>query len=272
MLSDLKSRFRVVGVTSRQAVLTDVTRDWIEFHFPNTFDDILLGNHFDRDGGESRSKREMCESIGARILIDDSPTHALDCAAGGMTTVLFGMYDWNRVAPEGRARELALAENVYRVGGWPQLQGLLQRVGRDGRVRPLDCLTVSERRDMSFYTASSRRTLRQQPTLSLTATGGAIPLLTNLVADLRRAGDVTMLEAVTGLDAAAPGASRMPRATFRVERTPALMDRFVEIEEQEQRLQTEAIAKKRQGFRGGRPEEDAEDPIEEEDDPVETTT
>ena len=58
-------------VTARQFKVQVQTRAWIARHFPDIFQDIHFGNHYTNDG-KSRSKSEMCQAIGARLLVDDN--------------------------------------------------------------------------------------------------------------------------------------------------------------------------------------------------------
>jgi hypothetical protein len=63
---------------------------------------VYFGNHFALEGA-SRSKSEICASIGAQVLIDDNVGYALDCAAAGISVLLYdweGGYPWSKL-PEG---------------------------------------------------------------------------------------------------------------------------------------------------------------------------
>lgn len=81
-------------VTSRQHKIESITREWIDTHYPHIFTEIHFGNHYS-SGGVSRSKPEMCEAIGAWLLIDDSLIYTSQCAKAGIQTILFGDYAWN---------------------------------------------------------------------------------------------------------------------------------------------------------------------------------
>lgn len=82
-------------VTSRQHAIADITREWIESHFPGIFKEVHFGNHYSSEG-KKRSKPEMCQDIGALVIIDDSQKYAGHCAESGIPCVLFGDYAWNR--------------------------------------------------------------------------------------------------------------------------------------------------------------------------------
>ncbi|CAK7352254.1 unnamed protein product [Dovyalis caffra] len=83
-------------VTSRQNVIKDHTVEWLEKHYPGVFHEIHFGNHFALDG-ESKPKSEICRSLGAKVLIDDNPRYAIECAEVGIRVLLFdyeNSYPW----------------------------------------------------------------------------------------------------------------------------------------------------------------------------------
>lgn len=59
------------------------------------FEEVHFGNHFALEG-VARPKSEICRSIGARVLIDDNPRYAVECAEAGIHVLLF---DWNNAYP-----------------------------------------------------------------------------------------------------------------------------------------------------------------------------
>jgi 5'(3')-deoxyribonucleotidase len=106
--------FDFVVVTSRQTIIRNETIAWLDEHFPGIFSNVLLGNHYDMKSPNpevntdskgnviKKSKPEMCQSINATLLIDDSVKYASQCATsiekkeGSMLSViLFGNYGWN---------------------------------------------------------------------------------------------------------------------------------------------------------------------------------
>ncbi|CAA6659277.1 unnamed protein product [Spirodela intermedia] len=100
---------------SRQNVIKDHTLEWLEEHYPGLFQEIHFGNHFALDGGHSRPKSEICRGMGARLLIDDNPRYALECAEAGISVLLFdygNSYPWSK-CPAAAAHPL-----VTRVHGW----------------------------------------------------------------------------------------------------------------------------------------------------------
>ncbi|KAH7574489.1 hypothetical protein ACOSQ2_008880 [Xanthoceras sorbifolium] len=94
------SRFCSLSVvTSRQNIIKDHTIEWIEKYFPGLFQEIHFGNHFALDG-VSRPKSDICRSLGAKVLIDDNPRYAIECAEVGIKVLLFdyeNSYPWSKM-------------------------------------------------------------------------------------------------------------------------------------------------------------------------------
>ena len=88
-LQKLKKDFDLHIVTSRQHKIEQQTVAWINKHYPDTFTAIHLGNHYCKEG-KSRTKSEICHSIGATLLIDDSLKYTLQCVRDKMPVILFG--------------------------------------------------------------------------------------------------------------------------------------------------------------------------------------
>ncbi|KAL0292395.1 UNVERIFIED_CONTAM: hypothetical protein Scaly_2593000 [Sesamum calycinum] len=83
---------------SRQNAIKDHTVGWIEKHYPGLFQEIHFGNHFALDG-QSRPKSDICRSLGAKVLIDDNPRYAIECAEVGIKVLLFdyeNSYPWSK--------------------------------------------------------------------------------------------------------------------------------------------------------------------------------
>eukprot|EP00242_Pyramimonas_sp_CCMP2087_P013649 CAMPEP_0198199864 /NCGR_PEP_ID=MMETSP1445-20131203/2989_1 /TAXON_ID=36898 /ORGANISM="Pyramimonas sp., Strain CCMP2087" /LENGTH=176 /DNA_ID=CAMNT_0043869769 /DNA_START=145 /DNA_END=675 /DNA_ORIENTATION=- len=128
VLQDLQDRFRFVVVTSRQNIIQDATREWIEKFFPGIFEEVLFGNHWTKDSPNpddwnetKRTKLEMCQSIGAICLVDDSVTYAKQCAPFLKKVVLFGKYGWNTKDSDTSD----LPESVARADDWTEVGRIL---------------------------------------------------------------------------------------------------------------------------------------------------
>lgn len=104
-------------VTSRQNAIKDHTIEWIEKHYPRLFQEIHFGNHFALDG-HSRPKSEICRSLGAKVLIDDNPKYAIECAEAGIRVLLFdyeNSYPWSKM-------ELEQHPLVSKVHNWEEVE------------------------------------------------------------------------------------------------------------------------------------------------------
>jgi len=105
-------------VTSRQNAIKDHTIDWIEKHYPGLFQEIHFGNHFALDG-ESRPKSEICRSLGAKVLIDDNPKYAIECAEVGIKVLLF---DYENSYPWCKIESINHHPLVTKVHNWEEVE------------------------------------------------------------------------------------------------------------------------------------------------------
>jgi 5'(3')-deoxyribonucleotidase len=119
VLKDLRAEYDLSVVTSRPQKLEALTRNWINKNFPDIFTEIKLGNIWALEG-RSISKPEMCQMIGAKVLIDDSIQYALQCVEEGIGVLLFNDYPWNKYDQ--------LPEKILRVNGWTNVKEKLQNL------------------------------------------------------------------------------------------------------------------------------------------------
>ncbi|KAL2327553.1 hypothetical protein Fmac_020980 [Flemingia macrophylla] len=105
-------------VTSRQNAIKDHTIEWIEKHFSGLFQEIHFGNHFALDG-VSRPKSEICRSLNAKVLIDDNPRYAIECAEAGIRVLLF---DYENSYPWSKTESADQHPLVNRVMNWEEVE------------------------------------------------------------------------------------------------------------------------------------------------------
>ncbi|XWS26518.1 hypothetical protein CRYUN_Cryun26dG0038400 [Craigia yunnanensis] len=105
-------------VTSRQNVIKDHTIEWLEKHYPGLFQEIHFGNHFALDG-ESRPKSEICRLLGSKILIDDNPRYAVECAQVGIRVLLF---DYENSYPWCKTESIDQHPLVTKVHNWEEAE------------------------------------------------------------------------------------------------------------------------------------------------------
>lgn len=112
-LRKLEDHYEIVVITSRHPDVYDATKSWLQKQLPSLFKDV----HFIRARDTKTSKPQICQEIGAKILVDDHPDHLQDCAEYGVRGLMFGDYFWNRDAE--------LPENVQRVKDWSEVLEVL---------------------------------------------------------------------------------------------------------------------------------------------------
>jgi 5'(3')-deoxyribonucleotidase len=110
VLAKLSKRYEIHVVTARHDALAEATKRVLAEHFPDVFRSIEFTNHF---GATARTKAQVCQEIGADLLIDDHLTHAEAVAQCGINVLLFGDYPWNQAE--------TLHENVERVRDWDEV-------------------------------------------------------------------------------------------------------------------------------------------------------
>lgn len=117
-LQNLSRFYSLSIVTSRQHVIKDHTIEWIEKHYPGLFQEIHFGNHFALDG-KPRPKSEICRSLGAKVLIDDNPRYAIECAEVGIRVLLF---DYENSYPWSKTESVKQHPLVTRVHNWEEVE------------------------------------------------------------------------------------------------------------------------------------------------------
>ena len=95
-------------VTSRPFDFAEATREWIAQHFPNGFSDVFFANHYSQNG-PSTTKKQICDSVGVDILIEDSIEYALECLNPKRRVLLLDC-PWNR--------SFGFHQGIYRVNSW----------------------------------------------------------------------------------------------------------------------------------------------------------
>lgn len=95
-------------VTGRAESLEPVTRRMLDEHFPGCFQTVEHTNYFDpsTDAALRRTKGEVCQAIGADILIDDHIKHGESAIGRVGEIIVFGEYPWNqrKMLPKGMVR------------------------------------------------------------------------------------------------------------------------------------------------------------------------
>lgn len=115
--------FDLVVVTSRQFVIQDQTRQWLDRNFPKgTFSQVVFGNHWGLEGPKI-PKVDICLQLGAVLLVDDALKYVNEIASAGIDALLFdlhGEYPWNTV--DGH-----LPDRITRVHDWTSVVDYVQK-------------------------------------------------------------------------------------------------------------------------------------------------
>ncbi|KAG1666891.1 hypothetical protein FOA52_013524 [Chlamydomonas sp. UWO 241] len=108
----------LVVVTSRQHAIQGLTLDWINRHYPGIFQEVYFGNHWALEG-TPKKKSQICRSIGAKLIIDDNPGYALDCAHAGIHVLL---YDWENNYPWSKIPAEKMHPLITVVSDWSEVE------------------------------------------------------------------------------------------------------------------------------------------------------
>ena len=114
-----KAGCRFSVVTARPDAFLSVTERWVERHFPDLFSGIYFTNHFGQTGSVKR-KVDVCEELGARVLVEDDLRHVSDCLATDIRVLLFDR-PWNQ-------KDVPLG--VDRIRSWDEVTVEVQRMLR----------------------------------------------------------------------------------------------------------------------------------------------
>jgi len=108
-LSKLKSRYDLVVISSRFGPAINISKPWIEEHFPDTFRAVELI----AQRNEATTKADVCKELGVSYLIDDDPAACNLVAREGIKVLLFGDYGWSR--------NVGLHQGIVRVKNWQEV-------------------------------------------------------------------------------------------------------------------------------------------------------
>lgn len=109
-------------VTGRASDLEPVTVAMLDAYFPGCFTSIEHTNYFHQS--KSRSKGEVCQQIGADVLIDDYIVHGESVLSHGVERVIvFGSYPWNASD--------TLIEGMVRCNDWNAVEAEIERLSRE---------------------------------------------------------------------------------------------------------------------------------------------
>ncbi len=125
-IKQLAQKHQLCIITARPHVIQKETEQWLQQHFPDCFQSINLTNQW-HGVGDKQLKSSIGKKQKIDFMIDDSLSHAMDCASQGINVLLvdFG-YPWNQVSKE-------LPENIKRVHSWKEIVEEIARYGRNNK-------------------------------------------------------------------------------------------------------------------------------------------
>ena len=95
VLKELSKTSELFIVTARPSHLTEITTKWVDKHFNGIFKGVHMVPIWEPDN--TVTKADICNQIGAKYLIDDNVEHCNIAHDGGMRSIIFGDYTWNRL-------------------------------------------------------------------------------------------------------------------------------------------------------------------------------
>jgi hypothetical protein len=96
-IKKLRGQFdKMYIVTGRQEYARSATEDWVDFHFPNMFDDIILTNSYTN---REVCKSDICTCLNIGTIVDDNDMTCALTERVGVKAIHFAGYDGNNVYP-----------------------------------------------------------------------------------------------------------------------------------------------------------------------------
>jgi 5'(3')-deoxyribonucleotidase len=104
-IQELRKRFNLALVTSRNRFYRGSTEEFLETHFGGLYDQLHY-THNAEGPDVYIPKHVICKDIGAIALVDDHLSNVISCAENGIQGILFGDYPWNQAEhlPDGVIR------------------------------------------------------------------------------------------------------------------------------------------------------------------------
>jgi 5'(3')-deoxyribonucleotidase len=133
-LSQLKSHYQLILVTSRPLQHQDYIEKWINYHLPNIFNHIILCNHWTQNEIAIK-KSTVCQQYGADYLIDDLPQYVDDVTHCGITGLLFGHYPWNQINNQDEENQ-KFPKAYLRVKDWKDVIDFFINLNKSNLSKP----------------------------------------------------------------------------------------------------------------------------------------
>jgi len=104
-------------ITSRQTILEDETKKWLENNFNWVFNSVHFWNHYGLKWA-TKTKPEICKELWVKVIIEDSMEYAIECAKNDINVILLNS-PWNQT-------KQMLPTNIIRVKWWDNIVDILK--------------------------------------------------------------------------------------------------------------------------------------------------
>ncbi|KAJ8517041.1 hypothetical protein ONZ45_g5740 [Pleurotus djamor] len=159
--------YRLIIVTARTSDVAEPSWKWVDQHFPGLFDSLICTNQFkdeNKVGHEvvtKLSKGQVCNDLGARLLIDDSAENAIQCSTHDPPTrvLLFGDYQWNKrtSGPSDYRDEMSFDIRLKAEGGREFWKEEALEIPKDAPIPNYDCILRQVERVLSDDPCMARK-------------------------------------------------------------------------------------------------------------------
>lgn len=110
-VKSLSEKHELYIITSRQNDVAEPTKKSVQKYFPNSFLEIYFTNHYSQNG-DAKTKKEVCDSLGIDIMIEDSADYAINCLNNDRKIFLINQ-PWNI--------KRSIPQEIYRVNSWREI-------------------------------------------------------------------------------------------------------------------------------------------------------
>ncbi|NCC71018.1 hypothetical protein EOM09_05535 [bacterium] len=114
-IKSLSEKHELYIITSRQNEVAIPTKESVERHFPNRFLEIHFTNHYSQSGNV-RTKKEVCDSLGIDVMVEDSADYAINCLTASRRIFLINQA-WNT--------QRSIPKEISRVNSWQNIVDLI---------------------------------------------------------------------------------------------------------------------------------------------------
>lgn len=121
VLSELKGDHKLIIVTSRPTEIEKQTINWLDKHYKDLFDDIILTSGFSRKGfcQTGNNKADICHEYDIDLFIEDAPAYCTGIAEEGIQVLMMDK-PWNQDVKTGK--------KLKRIDNWNNVKEYIYEV------------------------------------------------------------------------------------------------------------------------------------------------